>query len=802
MNKQTRACALLGLLWAAPVFAQKEKTWTLDGEFDTGVLDSVNHDAPNNNQLQLSATSSTEPYIWVANFNIGTVTKINTETGKQEARYDSVLTKNWDGTVPTVRPPRETKTDGPDKGSNCNSPSRTAVDGSGNAFVANRSICAGNYATVTKIAGSIFSCVDRNGNGVIDTSSDVNHNGIIEMNDPREFLGQNDECLLWTKNYTEQSDDWGRSAAVDADQNLWVGGYHTATLYKLDGNTGARLKKIDTRAQISPTKNYIYGIAIGPGGFIYTSDIGAGLLLKIDTNAAAGKEVVKVLQSPVPTYGTAVDKNGVAWFGNWSADRANVVRADFNADAVTLHGAGLGGCGGWTRGVAVDKNGDIWVSCYRDSKLLHFNSAGTLLESWPVGAGPVGAAVDGKGKIWTVNWDSVTATRYDPLKSSAQTFPAGEPAFGDRDIPYSYSDMTGFQQRNFTQRQGDWTVQHDSAHAGTTWGAISWNREPQGKVPAGTSITVEARAADTLAALALKPLIPVSNGQPTTGLVGRFIEIKPTLRIQSGNVSPVLSDLSVVYTPPCIEVRLSDYNLFVLQDYTGGHDVQGKVAAGGALSMTGFAVGSGLPNNDIAQAVVAGGNLSLSQGGVWGDAWYGGTFTRDPSVTFTRGKASKGTPINFAARGAELRGMSTRLASLTKNGSTRLESWGGIMLKGTDPKVNVFQVNASAFSTAKLLSIDAPAGSLVVVNITGASATFTGFGIQFSGGIDQHGVLYNFVDTATIDAHGFGFWGTVLAPYARINFSDGSWDGGIYALSLTGSAEGHVNALQDRDICP
>ncbi|HEX8705764.1 MAG TPA: choice-of-anchor A family protein, partial [Myxococcaceae bacterium] len=68
-------------------------------------------------------------------------------------------------------------------------------------------------------------------------------------------------------------------------------------------------------------------------------------------------------------------------------------------------------------------------------------------------------------------------------------------------------------------------------------------------------------------------------------------------------------------------------------------------------------------------------------------------------------------------------------------------------------------------------------------------------------GIDQHGILYNFVDATAITAHGYGFWGTVLAPYAHIDFNNGSWDGGIYAVSLTGNAEGHINPLTDRVFC-
>ncbi len=265
---------------------------------------------------------------------------------------------------------------------------------------------------------------------------------------------------------------------------------------------------------------------------------------------------------------------------------------------------------------------------------------------------------------------------------------------------------------------------------------------------------------------------------------GKLIETSPTS-------PPLLA---------CIQIRLSGHNLFLLEDYSQGHDVQGKVAAGGNITLTDFAVGAGVPDSNTAQVLVAGGHLTLSRGGVWGDAWYGGDYTTDPSVVFPRGTAAHGTPIDFAARFAELRGLSSRLAGLAVNGMTTVEPWGGVMLRGTAPDVNVFQVNANSFTGAKLLSIDAPAGSLAVVNISGSTATFTGFGHSFSGGIDQHGVLYNFPEATSINADGFGFWGTLLAPQAHIHFSNGSWDGGIYARSLTGNAEGHINALSDRDI--
>jgi choice-of-anchor A domain-containing protein/uncharacterized repeat protein (TIGR01451 family)/uncharacterized repeat protein (TIGR02543 family) len=273
-----------------------------------------------------------------------------------------------------------------------------------------------------------------------------------------------------------------------------------------------------------------------------------------------------------------------------------------------------------------------------------------------------------------------------------------------------------------------------------------------------------------------------------------------TVRDADGHESTAVRDLTVGSC--CFNIRLSDYTLFLLENYTGGHDVEGKVVAGGDITMTDFIVGARVPDNSISNTLVAGGNLTLSRGGVWGDARYGGSYSGDTSVVYPRGTVAQGTPINFAARFAELRNLSSRLGRVPANGTTRRENWGGIYLSGANPSLNVFDLNASALTGAVLFNIDAPAGSLAVVNIRGASASMSGFSFTFSGGIDQRGVLFNFVDASQIDATGIGIRGTVLAPHARVAFSNGSWNGGIYAVSLTGNAEGHIDPLNDRDVCP
>ncbi|MCP3061951.1 choice-of-anchor A family protein [Myxococcus sp. K38C18041901] len=255
-------------------------------------------------------------------------------------------------------------------------------------------------------------------------------------------------------------------------------------------------------------------------------------------------------------------------------------------------------------------------------------------------------------------------------------------------------------------------------------------------------------------------------------------------------------------TAQCLEVRLGDYNLFVLEDYRQGMDVGGRVAAGGNILLTDFRVGWKLPATETANVLVAGNDMRLQNGTVWGNTRFGSHLTTVGPVIFQRGTAARGTPIDFAARGESLRTLSGHLKALPANGTTTLETWGGVLLKGTSPKVNVFNVPSTAFASATLLSIDAPANSLAVINVSGTTARFTNFGHVFAGGIDETGVLFNLPDATSLTAFDYGFYGTVLAPNANVSFNSGSWVGSIYARSMTGNAVGHISHLRDTDICP
>ncbi|MFI5308497.1 MAG: putative metal-binding motif-containing protein, partial [Polyangiales bacterium] len=161
--------------------------------------------------LVLSSETRQRFDAWIANFVEGKVTKLDTRDGTQLARYDSVL---YDGSNGAEPPDAECDRSGLGQSNGGNCPSRTAVDFDGAVYVANRAF--GLQGTLTKIAGFEQDCLDRDGNGQIDTSRDLNGNGQIDSYVDGEFLGQLDECLLWTVNVGSVG-GVPRAVAVDAD---------------------------------------------------------------------------------------------------------------------------------------------------------------------------------------------------------------------------------------------------------------------------------------------------------------------------------------------------------------------------------------------------------------------------------------------------------------------------------------------------------------------------------------------------------------------------------------------------------
>jgi len=506
------------------------RTYTLDTDFDLGTLFNLNHTNVSD-QLQINAgTLSTFPIMWIANAGEDSVSKIDTTTGRELARY-----RTWFG--PAGQPGYFNHLGNEYSGA---APSRTAVDREGNCYVANRHF-DNRPADVLKILATGGN--DRNGNGTIETSIDSNNNGIA---DPAEILpmgdangnGQidpneiGDERIAWAVS-VGPAGALGRSLAIDGDGNIWLGLYNTQVYYKLSSVDGSILA-----GPIDVSPNTPYGALVDGDGILWGASLD-GTLLKLDTRTNTKLNVYN--HGFGTDYGIAIGNNRVyqANLDGNTYTEFNPVTESFSAPAASRFTA---------YGIAVDGNGDIFVANGGSGGVTKFHPDGTVIWSMPAQAttGEArGCVVDSNNDVWLIHRTSANISKYRGTDGTPLgVFPVG-------DGPYTYTDATGIGRFNSTAPSGTWTVVQDSGAPGTIWGTVSWN----GSTPPGTAIKVEARAADTQVGLGSRNFKEVTNSTSfcDQGIAGQFIQVRTTLaRPLAETNSPVLYDLTVAGCAGCV----------------------------------------------------------------------------------------------------------------------------------------------------------------------------------------------------------------------------------------------------------
>ena len=427
-------------------------------------------------------------FIWIANTGEGTVSKVDTRTRTEVARYRT----------------------GP-LGGAADDPSRTSVNGLGDVYVGNR-----QGRSVTKISVLGADCPDTNGDGMITTSSG-----------PTDVLpwGQ-DDCVLWNTSVP----DGGIIRAVAAQDTfgpdgelftaVWIGGWE-GVVWKLDGETGGIVVRT-----ASPTNNY--GFALDGDGNLWISGRSARALGRIDTRRcidtascevpicdATGDDCIKQA-IPVPgshnPYGITVDPMQRVWM--CSHGSASVLRFDPAAAGERWTETNVGvNC----HGIAADAAGWIWAAGWSDGvvRLTADDPASYLIVPGTGGFNSKGMAVDFDGYVWSINQGSSDATVIEPgpTLADADVFTGVVP---HGTLRYTYSDMTGTQLRLATNPRGYWRRPFegctDSERAVTNWTQLHFEAD----LPPGTTIRFRARTAATRAGLADAMWVVVGEAPPGT----------------------------------------------------------------------------------------------------------------------------------------------------------------------------------------------------------------------------------------------------------------------------------------------
>jgi PKD repeat protein len=534
----------------------KDYTFTVDADFELGTLLNLNHDAPGSDQLQLNKVAKPFPFVYIAKSGQGTAVRIDVDSGAIVGEYKTA----------------------PDNRSK--NPSRTTVDKLGNVWVTNRDEAEtrtldgintqwGSATRIGLIVGGTRSnadgtpnpsgeylkppfeyntCGDKNGDGLIRTSrglgnilgwpntSGVDHDGGVET--------AVDECIQF---YVRVRGINTRTVAIDANNDAWIGGannWHE----KVDGETGQRIPNTAFNLGCGG-----YGGLIDRNGILWSARFGNGLL-RYDTNTRTGV----CLGNSHGDYGLGVDPvTGNIW--HTTLNGARVVKLNPAATTpATIEIARYPHGNNDAQGVAVDGKGNVWVAhaLYGAPTIGHVRTDGLFLGTpflGPNSNGPTGVAVDANGKVWAANYNTHNVSRIDPEigQKIAGMVPSGwydlNVFLGNGAYPYNYSDMTGAVAIGAASPSGFWSIKQDATTPGTIWTKISWD----GSTPGGTSITVEARAADTQTELPSRPFVTAGDGVSLSGVVGRFIEVRATLQTTDPTSTPILTDIRIsANTPP------------------------------------------------------------------------------------------------------------------------------------------------------------------------------------------------------------------------------------------------------------
>ncbi|PRQ05857.1 Virginiamycin B lyase [Enhygromyxa salina] len=381
---------------------------------ETGGDESPNDDGGGDGDPCASGGSAVDfSYLWVANTDQGSVSKIDTQSVTELARYRT----------------------GPANVEH--SPSRTTVSLDGRfALVGNRA-----SGSVTLVAAHPGDCIDENVDDTITTSQGPDD--LLDWGD--------DECVLWStalpdvgpgiesgpRGMTFDPGDLDPNTCAYSNPKIWVGWHGSLAnevhMARLNPSDGAIEEVVDIQDWDRGWADYPpYGAAYdGHGGVWFTALRGDAF--RLDTKELSVERWVVPEQTQA--YGMTVDPEGKVWFAGCGGP---VTVLEPETDTFTT----IPGTEGCNRGVASDRLGNAWIAMNAPCGLAQVDRQTKQLirihtppEFDDQCSTPVGVSIDAEGFVWMVDQDG-WAWKIDPESYDKELLA----------IPgnhYTYSDMTG-----------------------------------------------------------------------------------------------------------------------------------------------------------------------------------------------------------------------------------------------------------------------------------------------------------------------------------------------------------------------
>lgn len=225
-----------------------------------------------------------------------------------------------------------------------------------------------------------------------------------------------------------------------------------------------------------------------------------------------------------------------------------------------------------------------------------------------------------------------------------------------------------------------------------------------------------------------------------------------------------------------------DYNVFVFGEAKLTATLEGNLASGGNTTVSGIDLNK-KNTVTVPYALVTGGDLDFKNGTVKGNIYHQGTFHKVDSGTIEEGKYYQGPVgkiIDFTAAKNYLENFATSYLNVKTNGTINNDTLTG------NNAVNVFNLRNNFFNSDIWPKLTSNNNSSVIIVLPGETINiFRTFSLN---GITGSTILYIFPEAKTVNISSVDMRGSILAPKAKVNFSNGQVHGNIVAASINSSS--------------
>jgi streptogramin lyase len=296
-------------------------------------------------------------------------------------------------------------------------PSRTAVDSKGNAWVGNR-----ETNTLVKIAFDKKDCIDKNGDGIIETSEDKNGDGVVDESEMLSF--DEDECIVANVRLGSNSGDRKiRAVCIDKNDNVYAGHWSDKKLFKISPD-GKILK--EWKLPGSP-----YGCVADEEGNVWISAPYENSIIKLNSK----DDSISTFKAEKMTYGIWRGKDSIV-FTTWTSGSIIKISKDMKKIWEYYDERLTGNAG--ARGVFVDEDENVYAVGSGKDQVVKVDKDGKFIKSMPTCHIPTGISMDSEGNIWVICYGDGGVRIYDKDLNVVSEFTI-------RGAHYGYSDFTGFQ---------------------------------------------------------------------------------------------------------------------------------------------------------------------------------------------------------------------------------------------------------------------------------------------------------------------------------------------------------------------